>query len=337
MLAETLFADSQLGLIVRRETAIPAPVPDVTELARGRALPAGIVRLEDLPPVHTLRELEAAEIPSPTDHPEPFKAPAILFDSNAIPPRSGERLSDYVRRVLAEAETRGTDSRFRALLFEEPADHDRPELVELLPRDARHLCDVGCAAGGAGAAWKESVPSGRVTGIEHDPQAAAIARGRLDRVLIGDAIEALEALEKEGARFDAFLFADILEHLEDPIRALSQARRLAQPEARLVASVPNVGHLSLVRDLVSGRFDPLPAGLADVGHLRWFSRDFLREALEEAGWVVQEIRSQPGAPIPGAEEFFAALSNWERLDRESLETYQWIAVAVAAAIDPMIH
>ena len=101
--------------------------------------------------------------------------------------------------------------------------------------------------------------------------------------------------------------------------------------ARLIASVPNVGHLSLVRDLVAGRFDPLPAGLADVGHLRWFSRVFMREALEEAGWRVEDIQGLAGAPAPDAEKFLGALAEWEDLDRESLATYQWIAVAVADA------
>jgi len=170
-----------------------------------------------------------------------------------------------------------------------------------------------------------------VIGIENDPRAARIAAGRLDRVLTADALKGLEALGREDARFDAFLFADILEHLEDPVRALCLARRLAEPGARLVASVPNVGHLSLVRDLVAGRFDLVPAGLADAGHLRWFSRDFLREVLEEAGWRVEDIHGLPGGPAPDAEKFLGALADWEHLDRESLGTYQWIAVAVADA------
>jgi 2-polyprenyl-3-methyl-5-hydroxy-6-metoxy-1,4-benzoquinol methylase len=175
------------------------------------------------------------------------------------------------------------------------------------------------------------VAAGRVTGIESDSRAACVAAGRLDRVLTADALEGLEALGREGARFDAFLFADVLEHLEDPVRALWLARRLAEPGARLIASVPNVAHLSLVRDLVSGRFDPVPAGLADVGHLRWFSRDFVREALEEAGWRVEDIHGLAGAAAPDAETFLGALAEWEDLDRESLATYQWIAVAVADA------
>jgi hypothetical protein len=82
-----------------------------------------------------------------------------------------------------------------------------------------------------------------------------------------------------------------------------------------------------VRDLVLGRFDAVPAGLADAGHLRWFTRASLGEALEEAGWRVDAIESWPGVPAPESDRFLAALSGWPGLDRESLATYQWIAVA----------
>jgi 2-polyprenyl-3-methyl-5-hydroxy-6-metoxy-1,4-benzoquinol methylase len=166
-----------------------------------------------------------------------------------------------------------------------------------------------------------------VTGIEKDPVAAERARSRLDRVLEGEASAVLEALAGAGEKFDAFLFADVLEHLEDPVGPLASARRLAAPAATLVASVPNVGHLSLVRDLVLGRFDVLPSGLADAGHLRWFSRSFLEEALEEAGWQTVAIKGLAGAPAPNAQKFLKWAGGFSQVDRESLTTYQWMAVA----------
>lgn len=329
--AAAVFAGASVGVLVGEETAIPEPVSRIPELARGRVLPALAVRMEDLAAVHTLRELQQAGLPPAGENAGALPQLAVLFDPAAMPPAAAESLAAYAARIRREAASRPADPAFRALVFEEPSDHPRPELVELLPRSARNLCDVGCSAGGVGAAWKRRATGGRVTGIENDPRAARFAGGRLDRVLTADALKGLEALGREEARFDAFLFADILEHLEDPVRALCLARRLAEPGARLVASVPNVGHLSLVRDLVAGRFDPVPAGLADAGHLRWFSRDFLREVLEEASWRVEDIHGLPGGPAPDAEKFLGAFADWEHLDRESLGTYQWIAVAVADA------
>jgi hypothetical protein len=39
------------------------------------------------------------------------------------------------------------------------------------------------------------------------------------------------------------------------------------------------------------------------------------------------VHSTPGAAAPDAEEFLRAAEEWAGADRESLTTYQWIAVA----------
>jgi hypothetical protein len=85
-----------------------------------------------------------------------------------------------------------------------------------------------------------------------------------------------------------------------------------------------------VRDLVRGRFDPLPAGLADAGHLRWFTRASLEDALEEAGWKTTHVEGLPGAPAPDARDFVErAVRAFPETDPVALTTYQWVAVARA--------
>jgi len=317
--------------VVTEETALPwpasrFPVPEperilvpLTVLAAGTA-------------AHTLREIEAIAPPresnalwSPADAAAP---PAIGFRPTDFPPVAGETVGRLLQRLLAASDRRQHDPCFRAVVFEDASRSERPELTRHFPHGVRRLLDVGCGAGGSSAALRGLAKGLRVTGIEKDSESAACARGSLDRVIEGDAPLVLQDLVRLGEKFDAFLFADVLEHLENPIESLSLARALAAPAAILIASVPNAGHLSLVRDLVFGRFDPVPAGLADAGHLRWFTRRSLGSALEEAGWRVLSIESWPGAAAPGQDEFLSALSGWPRLDRESLLTYQWIAVAV---------
>jgi SAM-dependent methyltransferase len=217
----------------------------------------------------------------------------------------------------------------RAVRFDESSDRERPELTRRLPAGALRILDVGCGAGAGIAAAKARHPAWTVTGIEWDPVLAGRARSRCDRVLEGDLARVLPALEGEGARLDAIVFADVLEHLEDPVAALVAARRIAALGARLLVSVPNVGHLSIARDLLAGRFDPIPAGLTDARHLRWFTRSFLAEVLAEAGWHTISIESEPGAPAPDAAAFLALAAAWPDCNRESLATYQWIATASA--------
>jgi SAM-dependent methyltransferase len=326
--ASQVLEGARYGILVRDERALPAALAGpgaawTVPIRPALPVPAAAV------PVHTLREIEtcAAAPPAKGGPPDRSRVPAVAVDLASVSPRAGETVRAFTGRIWEESRRVGFDPCFRALVLEDPPDFDRGELLERLPAETRSLCDVGCAGGASGRAFRLRAPGVRVTGIEKDPRAAALARQRLDRVLEEDVLRALERLDREGERFDAFLFADVLEHLGDPVGALKRARRLAAARAVLVASVPNVGHLSLVRDLVAGRFDPVPAGLADAGHLRWFDRRFLAECLEEAGWRVERVDGLAGAPPPDPEPFLSHFGQWTGLDRESLRTYQWVAVA----------
>lgn len=328
--ASRALSASERWVLVRGETALPVPgaPPDV---ASGRVVLAASLSPASAPFIHTLRELEATPRPQEAEPTSAAASSAALSFSVAdFPPRAGETVAGYVLRLLSPPTPHAFAPGFAAVSFdEEPrgAASERPEVIRLLPPAVARLLDVGCASGEAGAAVRRVRPAVVVTGIEREPEAAERARSRLDRVIEGEALAALAELARAGERFDAFLFADVLEHLEDPIGALGVARELAMPGATLVASVPNVGHLSLVRDLVLGRFDPLPAGLADAGHLRWFTRASLGDALEEAGWRAVSIDPFPGAPPPDPEPFLGLAAQWPGADPASLRAYQWLAVA----------
>jgi len=328
-LARERFRGPEAWLVVSDETALPLQREKLPEPPRARVLIAsGEVVPESV--AHTLREFETARLDAAEPARDPERPPvALLFRPEEFPPSGQEKAGAYIERLSAPPTPRAFDPLFGALSFDDPFGHSRPEVTRRLPSTVERLLDVGCGAGEASAALKSRRPRLHVTGIESDSRAAARARGSLDRVLEGDAGEILAALACAGEKYEGFLFADVLEHLQDPIAPLSRARSLAAPGATLLVSVPNVGHLSVVRDLLLGRFDPVAAGLHDAGHLRWFTRGFLEEALDEAGWRVLSIESLPGAPAPDAEEFLSWLSDWPDADRGSLSTYQWLAVARA--------
>ena len=330
--AREAFAGTEVCLIVTDETALPWPASRFPIPEPGRIL-VPVTAMAAGTTAHTLRELETIAPPRDSNgHSNPADTvhpPAICFRPSDFAAVPGETVTGLLERLLAGFDRRQHNSNFRALAFEDLSQRERPELTRHVLSRVRRMLDVGCGAGGSSAALRGRTKGLWVTGIEKDSEPAARARGSLDRVIEGNAPRILEDLAREGERFDAFLFADVLEHLEHPIESLKRARALASPASLLVASVPNAGHLSLVRDLLLGRFDPVPAGLADAGHLRWFTRTSLSAALEEAGWQVLSIESWPGAAASRKDEFLSALSCWPDLDRESLLTYQWIAVAAA--------
>jgi len=297
------------------------PVGQVPPLTPGEVLRC---RTGALPSVHTLRELEAVRV-----HAFDRPTPAVAFrteDAALLAPPAGGRDRTTAELFAALAARGRSADGFVAVPVPEASDSPRPEIARRIPDAAVRILDVGCGAAGALSAMPRRGER-LVTGVERDPRLAAAARRRCDRVVEGDLRESLPDLAAAGERFDAVVFADVLEHLEDPISALAAGVRVAAAGAALVVSVPNAGHLSLARDLLMGRFDPAPSGLCDAGHLRWFSRLFLEEAIVEAGWSSPRIESEKGAPPPDPAAFLELAADWPDADRESLETYQWIATA----------
>ncbi len=324
--ADRAFAGAELWALVLVPAAVPAGPFSFAAVPRGvPALAGRLAPREGSAASHTLRELESAE---PRRSAVPGEAPLLAFRLEACAPRAGESVERFAVRLAADPRAVPLED-FAALVPDDPSERARPELIERVPPGIRRLADVGCGAGATGAALKRNDPGLEVTGIERDALAAGRARPRLDRVISGDAGEVLFELGRRGERFDAFLFGDFLEHTGDPIAVLTAARSAAAPGARLVASVPNAGHLSVIRDLVLGRFDPAPAGLLDAGHLRWFTRSFLAECLEEAGWRVDSIAGVEGATPPDAAGFLQSLAGWPGFDPTLLSVYQWVAVGTA--------
>lgn len=314
--------------MVLDESALPASGAMSRSRAGRVTLAEAAIPLDPLF-VHTLRELEGARLQAAPIAAAPGIGPAALaFRSRDFPPAPGESVGSFLAR-LAETPSAVVDSDLRVIRFEESSSRERPEITRRLPRGRSRILDVGCGGGRGIAGARGENPGWNVTGIEREPALARRAREVCDRVLEGDLAPWMLRLAADGERFDALVYADVLEHLEDPISALQKGRALAADGAMLVVSVPNVGHLSVVRDLVLGRFDPVPAGLFDAGHVRWFTRSWLAEALAEAGWRVETIEGERGAAPPDAEDFRKFAKGWTGADPESLETYQWVAVCRA--------
>ncbi|HYB53586.1 MAG TPA: class I SAM-dependent methyltransferase, partial [Thermoanaerobaculia bacterium] len=229
--ASSVLADAKTCVVVLDDMAIPSAPAQLPADARNAVAAARAYRVDEVAPIHTLRELEVEGFP-PAASPGPMPPPAIAFSVPHFPPGSAESFSGLIERLLAQKLI--WPDGFRALVVENPSVSQRPEVTRHFPPGIRTLLDVGCGSGAASAALKRSHHGLRVTGIERDARAASTARSKLDEVWEGDAAEGLRRLSGGGERFDSFLFADILEHMEDPIAVLRQAREIAEADATLV-------------------------------------------------------------------------------------------------------
>jgi len=154
----------------------------------------------------------------------------------------------------------------------------------------RRVLEVGTATG-----YLSQEMSGLgcdITGIEQDPEMAAIATQYCSRMITGD-VEEVDVTTL--GTYDAIIFGDVLEHLKDPRAVLTRFARLLAPGGKILISLPNVANLWVRLNLLFGRFEYSRVGILDHTHLRFFT---LKTAKELVGSCGLDVINTSATPIP---------------------------------------
>ena len=152
-------------------------------------------------------------------------------------------------------------------------------IADALDGTEGRLLEIGCGQGAMGARLARRY---EYTGVEPDPNSAAVAAQRIEGVA-GATFEQTVIDAPGDGSFDVVCAFEVLEHIEDDVEALELWGSHLRPQGRLVLSVP----------AWERRF-----GAADVhvGHFRRYEPDGLRRRLETAGFEVVWIRTY-GFPL----------------------------------------
>ena len=202
-------------------------------------------------------------------------------------------------------------------------------LVVGLVEAGSRVLEFGCSTGYMSQTLRDRLGA-TIVGVELNAAAAEVAQAHCDRVLIGDAEELDLEAELGGERFDAILFADVLEHLRDPAALLRRVRPLLAEGGSVVASIPNIAHASVRLALLAGSFRYREQGLLDETHLRFFTREGIEDLFEGSGyvithWVRRRIEPEE-TEIPVPRGIPAEARAWATADSEAT-TYQFVVRA----------
>jgi ubiquinone/menaquinone biosynthesis C-methylase UbiE len=167
----------------------------------------------------------------------------------------------------------------------------RHDLIQMIEGNNNKILEVGCGDGQTGWALKKSGKTKEVVGIELVEGPAKRAEKRLDKVIQGDVEEITLPFHPE--YFDYIIMGDVIEHLIDPWSTLKKMSQFLSREGCLIASIPNIGHWRVLKDLILfDQWEYQKEGILDKGHLRFFTKKSMVEMMREAGFEVESINAR---------------------------------------------
>jgi SAM-dependent methyltransferase len=175
-----------------------------------------------------------------------------------------------------------------------PDDLDPPDL-ELRRRFARsaltaadRVLDLGCGTGDLTTDLATVSP--QITGADVAEAALARASRRHPRLELR-LVPFDGPLPFSDAAFDVVWSSEVIEHVADTARWLSEVRRVLAPGGRLLLTTPSHGRLRLLIGGVERYSDP-------VGdHLHLYTARSLRELLRDFGFAEISVRRAGGPPL----------------------------------------
>jgi methionine biosynthesis protein MetW len=154
------------------------------------------------------------------------------------------------------------------------------------------VLDVGCGTGRLGEKLRLEKKC-YVVGVEADDQAASLAKQRLDDVIVVD-IETLNAFPYPEKYFDVIIFADVLEHLRFPMKALTFFGKYLKDDGNAIASIPNIANWTVRLKLLFGKWDYKEHGLLDKTHIKFFTLNTAKKLIEDSGFKIVSLKCTSG-------------------------------------------
>ena len=161
----------------------------------------------------------------------------------------------------------------------------------LLLREVRAGVRVLDLGSGDGAFTATAAQAGaQVVGVEVAQAAVSRARASHDDLEFR-LVEIDGALPFEDGSFDVVWSSEVIEHIADTARWLSEARRVLVPGGRILLTTPAHGRVRLALGGIERFSEPLG------DHLHLYTKSSLRSLLEEFGFGHVQVRAAAGPPL----------------------------------------
>lgn len=147
------------------------------------------------------------------------------------------------------------------------------------------ILEIGCDLGASLLEIKNRYPNSKLYGLEINKAAARIAKHLAD-VKSGNIEDKVIPFEET---FDYIIFGDVLEHLHDPQGIIRFCREKLNEHGCILAHIPNLMHISVMEQLLQGKFEYTDTGLLDRTHIHFFTRYEIENMFHSEGYAIEQM------------------------------------------------
>ena len=151
-----------------------------------------------------------------------------------------------------------------------------------------NVLEIGCDCGATLLEIKNRFPNACIYGSELNENAAAVA-AHFAQVFVNNIEECNLKCSKHS--FDYIIFGDVLEHLHDPLLVLIYCKELLKSDGKIIASIPNLMHISVIEELLNGNFRYTETGLLDKTHIHFFTFNEIVRCFTKSGYDIENVSS----------------------------------------------
>ena len=217
--------------------------------------------------------------------------------------------------------------------YDDPLENDENEVHNMLFHyitPGAKVLEFGAASGRVTKILKERYNC-KVFIVEFNEEDYNHAIKYAEQGFCGD-LESYEWLDMwNDERFDFVMFTDVLEHLKDGHKALTETTKILKSDGSVLISIPSIGHNDIFIKLLKGDFDYTDIGLLDDTHLHLYTEKTLKNLVDGTGYIIDKIKYK--TIKTGSTEQFREIEptltpEFERmlLNRQNGEVYQFVMV-----------
>ena len=149
-----------------------------------------------------------------------------------------------------------------------------------------NILDFDCGLGATLLKLKYMYPSAKIYGIENNEKIARIS-GKILEVMQEDFEENYIMSFKSDVIdfFDYIILGNRLQLSKDPWRLLSEIKRFLKPGGYIIATIPNLMHHSVIKELLRGSFMYNKNSILSRNNNKFFTLSDIYEIFQECGYI----------------------------------------------------